>query len=138
MTLYTMIEALVGIVLGLVIAIRTKKVENLVYGKLDKAGRITNILLLLLYVCLSPLFLLLGALSHAGYGGFLGVIGWIVAIITASAVLPCGVGLGLSVAWRKQGKSKASFAIQFAGLAGMMQTMLFFLLFYGNLLDSLN
>ena len=138
MTLYTIIEALVGIVLGLVIAIRAKKVENLVYDKLDKAGRITNILLLLLYVCLSPLFLLLGALSNAGYGGFLGVIGGIVSIIGASAIFFCAFGLGASVALRKRGKSKLSFAAQFAGFAGIILMMVIFALFYGNLLETLN
>ena len=138
MTLYTLIVALVAVVLGLVIALRGKKAEDLVYSRLDKAGRITNILLLLLYICLSPLYLFIGFLSRSGYEGFLGVIGWIVVIITASAALPCGVGLGLSVAWRKQGKSKPSFVVQFAGAAGILLTFLCFIVFYGNLLDSLN
>ena len=72
------------------------------------------------------------------YQGFLGILGWIVAILMASAALFCGVGLGLSVAFRKKGRSKLSFAVQFAGVAGIGLTVLLYSLFSGNLLQSLN
>ena len=61
-----------------------------------------------------------------------------VAVIMASAALFCGVGLGLSVAFRKKGRSKLSFAVQFAGVVGIGMTLLLFFLFYGNLLSPLN
>ena len=138
MFLYTVIEAIVGVVAGIVLAACTKKAEDATYTKLDKAGLITNILLMLVYLCLSPLFLFLGSLARTHYDGFLGVIGWIVAILSASAVLPCGVGLGLSVMLRKKGKSKQSFAVQFAGLGGMALSFILFVIFYGNLLAPLN
>ena len=38
MFIYTFLEALVGIVAGILIAVRTKKSEDITYGKLDKAG----------------------------------------------------------------------------------------------------
>lgn len=138
MYLYVIIEAIVAVVAGLLIAICTKKADGVTYTKLDKAGRITNILLIPVYVCLSPLYLGLGLFSYTTHEGLLGVLGWIVAIIIASAALFCGLGLGLSVAFRKRGKSKLSFAVQFAGFAGIALSLLLFFVFYGNLLSSIN
>lgn len=138
MFLYTVLEAIVGIIAGLLIAIRTKKSANIVYGKLDKAGRITNVLLIFAYVCFSPFYLFLGMICTPHYNGFLGIVGWGVSIIAASAALFCGLGIGASVALRKKGKSRLSFAAQFAGVAGIMITLLIFLAFYGNLLSPLN
>ena len=50
MFLYTAIEAIVGVVAGILIAVCTKKAEGVTYSKLDKIGQVTNILLLLFYV----------------------------------------------------------------------------------------
>lgn len=138
MYLYTVIEALVGIIAGLVIAIGTKKADGVIYGKLDKAGMITNILLIIVYACLLPLCLFLGMISNPQYDGFLGILGWIVAVVIASAALFCGLGLGFSVALRKKGRSKLSFAVQFAGVAGIGLTLAFYFIFTGNLLKYLN
>ena len=138
MYLYVIIEAIVAVVAGLLIAICTKKADGVTYTKLDKAGRITNILLIPVYVCLSPLYLGLGLFSYTTHEGLLGILGWIVAIIVASAALFCGLSLGLSVAFRKRGKSKLSFAVQFAGFAGIALSLLLFFVFYGNLLSSIN
>lgn len=136
--LYTLIEAIAAVVAGLFLAIRTKKAEHVTYGKLDRAGQITNVLLLLIYLCLAPLYLFLGVISNPAYDGFLGCIGWVVSVIMASASLFCGLGLGLSVAFRKMGKSKLSFAVQFAGVFGIGLTILLYYIFTGNLLRYLN
>ena len=138
MFLYTTIEAIVAIVAGILIAVCTKKADGVVYGKLDKAGRVTNILLILVYLCVSPLYLFLGMIANPRYDGFLGLLGWIIAIIVGSAALSCGLGLGFSVALRKKGKSKQSFAVQFAGFAGIALTLILFFVFYGNLLRPIN
>ena len=138
MFLYTTIEAIAAVVAGILIAVCTKKADGVVYGKLDKIGRITNLLLLLAYVGFSYVYLFLGMIAGPNYDGFLGILGWIVSIIMASAALFCGIGLGLSVAFRKKGKSKLSFAVQFAGVGGIALTFALFFLFYGNLLQSLN
>ena len=138
MTLYTIIEAIAGIVAGILLAACTKRQDGVVYNKLDKAGMITNILLIPIYACLSPFYLFLGMISAPGYDGFLGIIGWIVAIINASAALFCGPGLGFSVSLRKKGKSKLSFAVQFAGIVGIAFTVVMYMLFEGGLLASLN
>ena len=138
MFLYTTIEAIVAVVMGILIAVCTKRVDGLTYGKLDKLGRITNILLLLFYVGFSYVYLFLGMVANPRYDGFLGILGWIVSITMASAALFCGVGLGLSVAFRKKGRSKLSFAVQFLGVGGIAITFVLFFLFYGNLLRPLN
>ena len=138
MFLYITIEAIAAIVVGILIAVCTKKADGVTFGKLDKIGRVTNVLLMLVYICLSPLYLFLGVIANPNYDGFLGILGWIVAIIMASAALFCGIGLGLSVAFRKNGKSKLSFAVQFAGVGGIALSVILFFLFYGNLLRTLN
>lgn len=51
MFLYTSIVAAVAVIAGILLAVCTKKPEDITYTKLDKAGRVTNILLLLVYVC---------------------------------------------------------------------------------------
>ena len=138
MFIYTVAEAIRGIVAGILIAIFSKKAENVVYTKLDKIGRITNIVLIVVYAYCSPVYLAIGVLSEADHGGFLGVLGWIIAFINASAALVCGLGLGFSVALRKQGKSKQSFIVQFAGAASILLSVALYAIFVGNLLSSLN
>lgn len=138
MFLYTAIEAIIAVIAGILIAICTKKTEGVTYNKLDKIGQVTNILLCLFYIGFSFFYLFLGIIANPRYNGFLGFLGWIVSIIMASAALFCGIGLGLSVAFRKRGKSKLSFAVQFAGVGGIGLTVALFFLFYGNLLRPIN
>ena len=95
MFLYTTIEAIAAVIIGILIAVCTKKVDGVTYSKLDKIGRFTNILLLLVYVGFSYVYLFLGMIANPRYEGFLGVLGWIVSIIMASAALFCGIGLRL-------------------------------------------
>ena len=138
MGIYVVIEALVGIIGGVLLAACTKKAENVTYGWLDKVGRITNILLILGYLMISPLYLFIGFLSAPAHDGFLGILGWIVSTVCASVALFCGLGLGASVALRKKGKSKLSFAARFAGVAGIGLMLLLFAVSYGTLLVTLN
>ena len=138
MFLYPVLAALGAIVAGILLAVRTKKSKDISYGKLDKIGRITNIILLVLYTCLSPFYMFIGMISTAHYDGFMGVIGWILSIICASASVFCGLGLGFSVSLRKKGKSKLSFAVQFAGVIGIALTVLIYVLCVGNLIAPLN
>ena len=138
MTIYVLLEAIAGIVLGILLAVLTKKAEGVTYGKLDKVGVVTNVLLTVLYAVLSPFYLLLGILSEPDGEGFLFVLGVLVSLIAASAALFCGLGLGYSVALRKKGKSGLSFAVQFAGLVGIALTVLLYCVFAGSLITSLN
>lgn len=72
MFLYTTIEAIVAVVAGILIAVCTKKADGVTYSKLDKIGRVTNILLLLFYVGFSFFYLFLGAIANPRYDGFSG------------------------------------------------------------------
>ena len=138
MFLYTVMEAIAAVVAGILLAVSTKKSGGIVYGKLDKAGRITNILLTVVYLGFSPLYLFFGMISTPKHDGFLGILGWIVSIVIASAALFCGLGLGFSVALRKKGRSKLSFIVQFAGVVGIGLTVGLYSLLAGNLLRYLN
>ena len=138
MFVYTIIEAIVAVVAGIILAASSKKTEGVVYGKLDKAGRITNIVLIPVYICIALFCAIMSIFAYPEYDGFLGILGWIVVVIISSVPLYCGLGLGFSVALRKKGKSKKSFVVQFAGLAGAVLSITLFCIFYGNLLSSLN
>ena len=138
MFVYVLLEALVGIIGGILLATRTKKLDGITYTGLDKAGRITNILLTVAYVVASPLYLILGCLCEPDGDGALIILGVIVSVIAASAALFCGLGLGFSVALRKKGKSGLSFAVQFAGAVGIGLTILLYGVFAGSLISPLN
>ena len=138
MIIYFAIETIATLVAAIIIAARAKKADGVVYGKLDKAGRITNILLIPIYICLTLFSLAISFFTYPEYDGFLGILGWIVTLIIASPPALCSLGLGFSVALRKKGRSKLSFAVQFAGVAGVALAFLLFVVFYGNLLHSLN
>ena len=138
MEYYLFIEALLGVIGGLLLIFCTKKAQGVTYGRLDKAGIVTNILMTIVYVLISPLYIFIGVLSAPAHDGFLGIIGWIVSTIMSSVAMFCALGIGGSVALRKRGKSKLSFAVQFAGAASILIMLGLFFLFYGNLLRTLN
>jgi hypothetical protein len=138
MFLYTLLAAIVGIVGGIVLAARGKRADGVTYGRLDKAGIVTNILLTVLYAMASPVCLFLGALSEPDGEGILWLPAMIVCLIAASATLFCGLGLGFSVMLRKKGRGKLSFAVQFAGIVGIALTFLLHVVFTGTLIRPLN
>ena len=142
MLYYSLIAAVVGIVLGIMIAKRAKKAEGITYGKLDMAGKVVNIVMTVVYAIVTPFFMVIAGLSVPNYDSSLGFFGWvaatIVAIIIGSAPMLCALGIGTSVALRKQGKSKWSFAVQFAGVCAIALALLLFYAFYGTLLETLN
>ena len=138
MYLLAALAALAGLIAGIFLAVSAKKAEGLVYGKLDKVGLITNLLLIPLYGLLALFSVAISLFTAPGYEGFLGILGWIVCVIIAIPPLVSGLGLGFSVSLRKKGKSKQSFLVQFAGIAAFVLSIILFLTLYGNLLDSLN
>jgi len=135
---YLILCIIAGILLFVLLGALTKKSDEVVYNNLDRAGVISNFALTVGYVLISPLYLFLGLISCPNYEGFLGVIGWIISFLNASAALFCGLGLGISVAFRKKGKSKLSFAIQFLGVVAILFTVISYCVFTGNLLQTLN
>ena len=139
MHIYFILAAIAGSIAGIVIAIRSNKAEGVVYGKLDNVGKVTNVILIPVYAIVSIFCWFVVMLGYIPDGeGILLVVAWTLAIIGATGPAFCGLGLGVSVALRKKGKSKLSFLAQFAGVAGLMVTILFFVLFCGNLFGSLN
>ena len=138
MYLYTAIATIAGLIAGIILVACTKKAEGVTYGKLDKAGRITNIVLIPVYVVLSLVYIALTIFTSPAHDGFLGILSWLVCLIIAVAPASCGLGLGLSASLRKKGRSKQSFIAQFAGIAGCALGIVLFVVFYGNLLASLN
>ena len=139
MYIYFIFAAIAGFVAGIVIAARSRKAEGVVYGKLDNVGKVTNILLIPVYAIVSIFCWFVVMLGYIPDGeGILAVVAWGVAIIGATGPALCGLGIGASVALRKKGNSMLSFLVQFAGVAGLAITILFFVLFCGNLFGSLN
>ena len=138
MFLYTVIEAIVGIILGIALATRTKKSPDITYGVLDNIGRFTNFILLIAYICFAPMYMFIGMICSPAEEGALGIVGWIISIVCASASFFCSLGLGSSVALRKSGKSAQSFAVQFLGVIAIGLTVALYTVFVGNLLSPLN
>ena len=134
MLIYIIVEGIIGLIGGILLAACTKRKEGTVRRKLDNVGEITNYILLPLYVLASGDCSVLGILCHPNYDGFLGFIGWIMSIIVASVPLVSGLGLGASVALRKRGKSKLSFIVQFAGIIAVALAIVIFTAGYGRLL----
>ena len=138
MYLYTAIATMIGLIVGIILAASTKKAEGVTYGKLDKAGRITNIVLIPVYLILAPVYIGISMFASPAHDGILGILSWLVCAIIAVVPASCGLGLGLSASLRKKGRSKQSFMVQFAGFAGCVLGIILFVVFYGNLLSSLN
>lgn len=139
MRLYMTIVAIVAVIAGVLLAACSKKAEGVVYTKLDKAGRITNIVLLLVYAALSMSCMGIGLFCSPNYeAGFLRILGWIIAVFVSSVPLFCALSLGLSVSLRKKGKSKAGFAVQFVGLVCIVLALVLFFTCYGSLVNYLS
>ena len=139
MYLYFAFAAIAGLVAGIIIAARSKKTVGVVYGTLDKVGVATNILLIPIYAIVTAFLFFLAMLGmNPESEGFMGIISWIMSIICNSSPVLSGLGLGASVAWRKQGKSARSFLVQFAGIAGYIVVMLIFILLGDFVFASLN
>ena len=96
MYLYTAITAIVGLLAGILLAACTKKAGGVVYGKLDKAGRIINIVLIPVYIVLSLIYIAISMFASPAHDGFLGILSWLVCLIIAVAPASCGLGLGFS------------------------------------------
>ena len=86
MYLFAAVAAIVALIAGILLAACTKKAEGVVYGKLDKAGRITNIVLIPMYIFLTMFCIAISMFSNPDHGGFLEILGWIVCVIIASEV----------------------------------------------------
>lgn len=138
MTIISFASALIGVLGLILLGVLTKKREGIEYARLDRISQILNILLTVLYVWFGPAVMFIGMVSYPYQEGFLAILGWIIAFIIAAAPAVAGVGIGLSIAWRKKGRTNAGFYVQFAGLVAMALAVLLYVVFVGNLLAPLN
>ena len=106
---------------------------------IGKVGIVTNILLIPAYIVVSVfcLFLVMLGMNPDGEG-FMLVVSVLVSAIASTGPAIWGLGLGASVALRRKGKSKLSFWVQFAGVAGLAFFMLLYVLVADTLFASLN
>lgn len=109
MFLYVILSAICGVIGGILLSVCTKKKENVVYGALDNAGVVTNIVLTIIYAISAPFYMFIGMIAEPYRDGFWGVVGVIIAIIMGSTPLIAGVGIGASVALRRRGKKLLAF-----------------------------
>lgn len=124
---------------GILLAALSKKKEGVVYGTLDKVGFVTNIILIPAYAFALPLPTILAFMSEPGTDeGILFVIGLIACFVVALAPAFCGFGLGLSVMLRKRGKSVLSFIVQFAGVFGILLSVLVYAFSGSDIIAPLN
>ena len=139
MYLYYALAVIACIVAGVIIAVCSRKAEGVSYGILDKVGIVTNILLIPAYIVVSVfcLFLVMLGMNPDGEG-FMLVVSVLVSAIASTGPAIWGLGLGASVALRRKGKSKLSFWVQFAGVAGLAFFMLLYVLVADTLFASLN
>ena len=85
MGIYVFIEAILGIIAGILLALFTKKADGITYGKLDEAGVIMNSVFLPLYAVATPACIILGLLCRPNHDGFLGI------LVKDCKVLECNV-----------------------------------------------
>jgi len=129
-----------GIIVGLIIVFCNRKKDNITYKLLDKISIGTNIVLVPLYLVLSFLIAFLASIPDPEHSGFLGILGWIGAVLIAAAPVGFGAAIGASTALRRKGKTVAGFLMQFAGLVAFGLSLLLFVVFdeIGLLNCSLN
>ena len=84
MSIYIILCVVAGILSFVLLSTLTKKSNDVIYNKLDKAGKISNVVLAVFYLLISPLYIFLGLISYPNHEGFLGVLGWIIAVVCAS------------------------------------------------------
>ena len=70
MFIYIILCIIAGILSFILLGVLTKKADGVVYNNLDNVGRITNIVLTIAYVFISPLYLFLGLILNPAHEGF--------------------------------------------------------------------
>lgn len=138
----SLIATVVGVIIGVAVLLCAKKSPALHPSKdeegLKKTQHLIGVLLIPTYVVISPFAWFLALVSEAYQDGFLGVLGWIVAVIISIAPLFFGSGLGFAYSLNRKGKIKAAFFVQLAGLAAVALSFVLYAVFVGSLLTPLN
>jgi len=115
-----------GVAIGILIAVRARKIEAAVPTALDRVSLVINITLIPVYLILSILMMFMALITGTSYGAsFLQeIFAEVFSFVIAAAPIYCGIALGLSVSLRRKGRSLAGFLVQFAGFGGILVLVL--------------
>ena len=115
-----------GVAIGILIAVRARKIEAAVPTALDRVSLVTNIILIPVYLILSILMMFMALITGTSYGAssVQNIFAEVFSFVIAAAPIYCGIALGLSVSLRRKGRSLAGFLVQFAGFGGILVLVL--------------
>lgn len=118
METYSFLAVPMGIIIGVFMVILTKRNPKLQLTNLDRIGIVTNVILIPVYLFLSAFTAVLALATIPEPEGLTlpYVVGELLLFIIACTPIASGFCLGLSVRFRRLGRSSKSFFIQFVGL----------------------
>ena len=115
-----------GVAIGILLAVRARKIKAAVPTALDRVSLVINITLIPVYLILSILMMFMALITGTSYGAssVQKIFAEIFSFVIAAAPIYCGIALGLSVSLRRKGRSLAGFLVQFAGFGGILVLVL--------------
>lgn len=115
-----------GVAIGILLAVRARKIEAAVPTALDRVSWVINITLIPIYLILSILMMFMALITGTSYGAssLQEIFAEVFSFVIAAAPIYCGIALGLSVSLRRKGRSLAGFLVQFAGFGGILVLVL--------------
>ena len=115
-----------GVAIGILLAVRARKIEAAVPTALDRVSLVINITLIPVYLILSILMMFMALITGTSYGAssLQEIFAEVFSFVIAAAPIYCGIALGLSVSLRRKGRSLAGFLVQFAGFGGILVLVL--------------
>ena len=115
-----------GVAIGILLAVRARKIEAAVPTALDRVSLVINITLIPVYLILSILMMFMALITGTSYGAssLQEIFAEVFSFVIAAAPINCGIALGLSVSLRRKGRSLAGFLVQFAGFGGILVLVL--------------
>ena len=115
-----------GVAIGILLAVRARKIEAAVPTALDRVSLVINITLIPVYLIFSVLMLFMALITGTSYGAssLQEIFAEVFSFVIAAAPIYCGIALGLSVSLRRKGRSLAGFLVQFAGFGGILVLVL--------------
>ena len=115
-----------GVAIGILLAVRARKIEAAIPTALDRVSLVINITLIPVYLILSILMMFMALITGTSYGAssLQEIFAEVFSFVIAAAPIYCGIALGLSVSLRRKGRSLAGFLVQFAGFGGILVLVL--------------
>ena len=115
-----------GVAIGILLAVRARKIKAAVPTALDRVSLVINITLIPVYLILSILMMFMALITGTSYGAssLQEIFAEVFSFVIAAAPIYCGIALGLSVSLRRKCRSLAGFLVQFAGFGGILVLVL--------------